>query len=286
MWILLALACTSASDPSPQPEATGCNGHDHLCDRPLDAVSMVKTHNSNASEERGYLLASRNHTEALPTQLADGVRALNFDVYDPFDAGVSDVEGEPLLVCHGYCTFGSQPFQEILAGLHTFLSDNPREVVLLDFQNETTVDRLVTELQQSGLPDIAIEWDGGPWPTLAQLIQADTRLLLFLPGGGPPAWLHDRDSLMVRTDWGAASPDDWSCATNRPLFDHALFELDQTLTDPITSPELATTANTNPLLSDRIAECTAAVGKAPNTISVDYYSTGDVFAEVHALNAP
>ena len=58
------------------------------------------------------------------------------------------------------------------------------------------------------------------------------------------------------------------------------------LTKPFASPNLADQVNFNPLLEDRVAQCTAEAGQAVDWIAVDFIDRGDVLETVAALNAP
>ena len=58
--------------------ATGCNGHDELCDRPLNEVAFAASHNAmSAASEPGWFFAS--HTTGIREQLEYGMRALLID---------------------------------------------------------------------------------------------------------------------------------------------------------------------------------------------------------------
>lgn len=85
----LTIALTlSACGPTPIPMA--CNGHESLCDRTLDDVTLVRTHNSHASDDLGYTVLSHNHRHAIPLQLAGGANPedLNCDAGDPVHNGL------------------------------------------------------------------------------------------------------------------------------------------------------------------------------------------------------
>ncbi|MEZ4319880.1 MAG: hypothetical protein R3F61_20385 [Myxococcota bacterium] len=283
--LVVLAGCTAETPTEPSPRA--CNGLPALCDRALDEVVFVKTHNAHASEERGYHQAAMNHVPAIPTQLADGVRSLNVDVY-AWDTATepTDDPDPPLWVCHGFCVLGHQLFSEVLVEIDTFLAANPDEVLALDFQLETDRASIQAEIEASGLSALAVHHVGGePWPTLAELIDSGQRVVIT--GGAPDSpdwWLRD-DETLFSTHWGTREASDFSCDTDRAPFEHALFQLDHTLTSPIASPELAATGNVRSVLEPRIAECTAATGHTPSWVSVDYYTVGDVLEVVAELNA-
>ncbi len=261
-----------------EPLARACNGMPALCAQPLDEVTFLRSHNSHASEERGYAAWSRNHTEAMPTQLADGVRAVNMDVY---------LEDGAMVVCHGYCFLGQQPFAEILLELTTFLDANPDEVVLLSLQNEAPWPDTIAGLQAAGVPERAWVQDlGGPWPTLSTLLDAGTPLLVSagsVPSDAPP-WLLGEGALLWGDHWAAEVPADLDCELENPAFEGGLYQYNNVLTAPLASPELADLVNHEPDLGDRLLECGAQNGRLPNIVSVDYYSVGDTAAAVRRVN--
>ena len=115
-WLLLLVGCGSEEEERTAPSNVGCNGSVENCELRVDEVRFLKTHNSHASLDRGYHEWAANHVEAIPTQLADGVRSLNVDVYEG---------DEGLITCHGLCELGSQPLVEVFTEIETFLTSNP-----------------------------------------------------------------------------------------------------------------------------------------------------------------
>jgi hypothetical protein len=272
---VLLLGCPSAEAEEP-PRA--CNGHVELCGRTLDDVTLLRTHNSMSSEERGYHIWSRNHTFAVPTQLADGVRALNYDVY---------FEEDELIVYHGFRDLGWQPLDDILTELSDFLDGNPNDVVTLDFQQGAPMDVTVAAVEAHALGGfVHTQAADAPWPTLGDMIDDGGRLVVFSSGtDGAPAWMHEKDAYLYGDITQAEGPDDLGCAVSDPPSDHALLTLNNVLTDPIASPDLADQVNHNPFMIDRLERCVAELGRAPNHVSVDYYSRGDSLENTDRLNA-
>ena len=258
-------------------EATGCNGADHLCERTVNQVAFLRAHNSHATDERGYNAWSRNHWYAIPTQLADGVRALNIDVYEE--------EGQ-LLLCHGFCGLGSQPLDEALTEIAYFLNDNSREVVILDFQDESPDGALVEALSAHPLTDLAYTYTGAAWPTLRTLIEDGTPLLLLGgPEEGDPSWVNSESEIKYGTHWAYEAPDELECITTSDPTEFGLYEVTHILTNPIASVENAEAINHQPLIGEHIDQCVAEVGFV-NLLSIDYYSIGDGQTVVDGLNAP
>ncbi len=242
-------------------EPLRCNGAVELCDLPLDEVAFLRSHNSHASEERGYHLTARNHTFAIPTQLEDGVRSLNVDVYE--------WEGE-LAACHGFCELGTQPLEEILDEIEDFLGENPDETVLIDFQDEAPEGDMIDAVEAHAVYErVHLQPHGEPWQTMRAL-------------RGELVLLDER--LVYGTAWDYDTPEELDCTVQGEEIDGGLYEVTHVLTNPIASPENAEAINHQPVIGDHVGACLEAVGFV-NLLSVDYYSVGDALAVVEALNA-
>ena len=173
--ILGASACGPGGPGDAAPADTACNGDPALCGRPVDAVSVAFAHNAMSSAEEGWI--APNQTHALPTQLEDGVRGFMLDTHTGLD-------GEPAL-CHGVCELGSTPLVDGLAVFTDFLRVHPREVVFFMIQNGISAADTAASFDAAGLLPYAYAHDpADPWPTLQELIDADTRLVVFHEGGG------------------------------------------------------------------------------------------------------
>ena len=72
----LVLAC---AQESLKDSVMLCNGSVELCDKRISEALFTGTHNSMSAQEEGWL--GPNHIHPIPTQLSDGVRALNIDTY-------------------------------------------------------------------------------------------------------------------------------------------------------------------------------------------------------------
>ena len=235
-----------------------CNGAIGLCDRPVDEVAFLRSHNAHASEARGYHLAAMNHYLAIPEQLELGVRSLNIDVY---------LWEEELTACHGFCELGTQPFEEILNEIEAFHADHPDQVVLVDFQDEVGGGAIDEALEASGLRLYRHE-TGAPWPGLAEL-----------RGHTVPI-----DGQTYGTGWQYDTPEELDCAVQGEAFEHGLYEVTHVLTNPIASPDNAEAINHQPVIGDHVGRCLEEVGFV-NLLSVDYVGIGDAVEVVEALNA-
>ncbi|MEM6995749.1 MAG: hypothetical protein AAF721_34890 [Myxococcota bacterium] len=256
-----------------------CNGAVALCDRSYDTVVFPGTHNSVAATESGFAAISANQTRPIETQLLDGIRVLLLDVtYD----------GDETALCHGPCTLGSRPHIEVLMALRQFLTDNPREVITIIYEDTVDAADIEADFVAASLVDVVYTHGGGAWPTLGAMIEADTRLVVTAENGGPPpAWLHHVWDIAWDTPYSWTSVDAFDCSVNRGSADHPLFLLNHWISTDAGLPSAseAATANALAVLSARVEQCEATAGRRPGFIAVDYYEQGDLFAVVDALNA-
>ena len=86
------------------------------------------------------------------------------------------------------------------------------------------------------------------------------------------------------TPFSAESVTDFSCQKNRGSADNSLFILNHFLSAPLPSPQLAETANYNPLLNERALSCRERFGQTPNFLAVDFYDIGDGADVIEELN--
>ncbi len=260
---------------------TSCNGHPELCDRRLDEVALVMTHNAMSSEEDGFI--SPNQSRRLWRQLEDGVRGFMLDVHVDRDGAV--------MLCHGLCALGRRPLADGLRDLRLFLDCHPHEVVVIVFEAHASEAQVAAGFAASGLdrylhtPDVA-PGPGVAWPTLRELISTNERVVVFTDDSA-----HSLPWHLYTYDWAwenpyaAAGPDDLSCAEDRGSRDRSLWVFNHFLTNPLASPALAEMVNHDPFFQTRVEACRAdASGDLPNFVTVDFYDLGDVFAVVDSLN--
>jgi hypothetical protein len=257
-----------------------CNGASALCDRRYDAVSYPTTHNAMSNAEDGFLLPNQHF--AVSRQLTDGVRGLMLDAW---------YFGGAAVLCHGGDIFpcdqtGMRPLADGLAEIKAFLDQHPSEVVSIIFESYIAeADTLAAFLASGLLGYTHVQAMAEPWPTLRELIAADTRLVIFTDRSNSVLpWHHYVWNYAWETHYSFETPQDFSCAINRGSMANRLFILNHFLTQLVGSPALAEMVNHDPLFTDRAAQCQAESGRLPNFVTVDHYDIGDLFAVVDQLN--
>jgi hypothetical protein len=194
-------------------------------------------------------------------------------------------DGETLL-CHALCPLGSLPLADGLGVVEDFLHTHRGEVVTIIFESYVTSAEMTDAFAASGLDRLVhVQDPSAPWPTLREMIDADTRAVIFTdaPDAGPD-WYMDVWAHASENPFSARTVDEFSCDPNRGDPSNPLFIFNHFLTDTFAVPDEAATVNANPFLLDRATECAATRG-LPNFVTVDFYDVGDLFDTVAALNA-
>ncbi len=234
---------------------------------------MPATHNSMSSADEGWMLP--NQGPGLEEQLNDGVRGFLIDTHE---------EDGALMLCHEYCSMGSVPLDEALGIYADFLDAHPDEVLVFIIQDGITPEQTAGAFEAAGLADQAWTWDGGDVPTLSQLIDGGTRLVVSAESEGPPPdWYHHAWDLFWDTPYEFTSEADFSCDLNRGATTNPLFLVNHWL-GPLPTEEAAAEVNTAAVLGGRATTCAEAAGRIPTLVAVDHYELGDLFAVVDSLN--
>ena len=268
----------------------GCNGHPSLCNRSYDQVRYVTTHNAMSNAMDSWKQPNQNLD--IPAQLQAGVRGLMLDTYraggkNQFDQiQVPDADPDASYMCHVLCVLGKQPLAEGLEEIREFLDANPGEVITLIIESYLSHELTATAFAEAELTPYAYVHTGDAWPTLGQMIDAGTRLVVLQDKALEPGlpWLMNVWSHAFETHYSAAAPENFSCALNRGTSTNALFIFNHFLTGVFGAPELAEQVNYNPFLLNRINECEAFHGSPGNFVTVDFVDIGDTVAAVKTLN--
>jgi hypothetical protein len=216
---------TTTAAPADGP----CNGHEDLCDRPLDRVVLPATHNAMSAPAPGKF--SSQQDAPIADQLDDGVRGLLIDTHyadrlengrvrtyfgsreelrrqvaqdggspDAVDAALRirarlgfAGEGERgMYLCHTFCELGGTRLGSVLDELRDFLVANPNEVLVVINQDYVTPEDFVAAVEEAGVDDFAYR---GPvdddWLTLREMIDRNQRVVFLAENrAGAAAWYH------------------------------------------------------------------------------------------------
>ena len=256
-----------------------CNGFAPLCSKKYDEVAYLTTHNSFANTAMGFTLP--NHHVSITDQLNGGARALMLDLYD---------EGGVVTVYHGITLTGTAPFTSNLNEIKSFLDANPNEIVTIILESYVTPDAIEADLTTVGLMPYLFEKGTSDWPTLQEMIDDGTRLVIFSDkdeASPSQGWHHYLWDHAVETEFSYADVTDFDCVLNRGDIGNDLFILNHFVTDAnlgVAVEAQAELANANPLFIDRCDECETLHSKMINFPTVDFFPIGDELAVVNELN--
>jgi len=278
-------------DAGPQ---NSCNGSPLLCDRRYDTVAFLATHQSAAA---GPDWATPTQGRTLEEQFTiGGIRAFELEVHSI---------GGVLAVCVGSCAGGNESLSRVLETIRTFLERNPTDVLTLLVRSNVRDDALGKAIDSSGLNGFTHTQDrGAPWPTLAEMISSDRRLVVFvdrhtiradaggvdaagkqilLPESGPdavtdaapgsplPPWLHPSGDWMWETS-PSVGPDCVTAIGNpqNPLivvnhYDQADAQADASIA----------AAHEPDRIASRLRRCREDRGRAVTLVVVDFAEIGD-----------
>lgn len=186
--LIAGLFGSGATTAEADGDVTACNGHEALCDRPLNEVAFAATHNAmSSSEYRNWLFGQQER--GLTGQLDDGVRALLIDAHYGQQVGdrvLTDLDGEqrevaerelgpeataaatrirdrllsggqepgPMRVwlCHVMCELGAFPIEDGLREIRDFLVTHPHEVLIVIVEDDgPTPKDIAKAVKDSGL---------------------------------------------------------------------------------------------------------------------------------------
>jgi len=153
---------------------------------PFNKYAWLTTHNSHAifgspPEAGSPIITFFNQEDSVTAQLNNGVRGLMLDMYD-FRNDIwlcHSFNGE----CFDFTAF--RPASKTLAEIKTFLDANPTEVITIFIEDYVKTPNGIPNLfANAGLmkywyPVSSMPQNGADWPTLAQILQRNQRLIVF-----------------------------------------------------------------------------------------------------------
>jgi len=285
--------------PSEGDGVLQCNGLENLCDIPANNVLFATVHNAPSTSEAGFQFVP-NHRYNFEGALEAGYRGINFDI--------GKCGGEVQLV-HANCGLGSREPVAALTNIVSFLKSNPNEVIIIPTQVENNAGGGVITLAEidallqsvAGFKNLMYQHPGPGtnWPTLRELIEANTRILFFhfngdeycsgsnavsCPSGFNDWFRYVGESEFEFTSSSQFSDPSYSCkitrgpGANTPDFYGVNVFLQ--LPNLQTCGEL----NTREFLVSHLEACGGVTGYDVNVLVVDCWDEGDVLDVVREYN--
>lgn len=278
--------------------------------RTLDDLTFLTAHNAYANGVDGgfappFINLAPNQNRGIEQQLADGVRGFQLDIHQT---------GDGAILCHNSCTLVSRPVAlwVDLQRIVDFLAANPDQFVTVFLEDYVDPGVLRSEVDRvAGLPDVLYRPDltgvrENGWPTMAQLIADNDRLLIFSDhsrSADEAAGLtRESFGVLYQREWTVENywsmgpgigSSDWSCysrwydpGTNIPLTQTgAEFRPLYVMNHFRDVPVEATARTDNERLLNRAQRfCQPAARKKPNFVAVDRYDVGAPISAVTTLN--
>ena len=270
--------------PAPDLARDGCNGAVALCDRRIDQVALVGSHNSMSSAaEPGFYYTEQTLT--LAGQLAYGVRALLIDVYDAYrDSGgrlrtdlvakidldavrqeygpdavaqlqrlgatteATPPEGAELrpYLCHIACEIGATDLVAGLRVVHDFLVENPAVALVVIVQDYVPATVTEAAFREAELLDHVYPLKPGETPpTLRTMITTGRQLVVMSENhGGEVSWMPAAYAVTEETPYDFSSPSQFTCAPHRGTAGNPFFLLNHWVNDGV-APSIGTARTVN-----------------------------------------
>ena len=274
-------------------ETEGCNGFAYLCHRTYDNVTFPETHNAHATHEDGIYYPASNHATGLDAQWQAGMRAFMIDTHY---ATTSSSEAEDVRLCHGSsgngyspCIYGEVDAIEWLSALRSNMDESPRDVVTLLIESHVSAEHVFHVLNQTNLSSwMYTHTLNQKWPTLIELIQNETRLVVFWEQGEAEGYpvIHDFLVHSWTTDYSEENTDDMSCEVFRGDGEQPVWHLNNWLANSagLSDPNRADETNDYDFLLNRTLDCWQFQDNRPTFIAVDWWEDGDVVAVTRTIN--
>ena len=292
---VVLLASVSLPVPVSAVADPPCNGHVELCDRKFSNISFIGAHDSPFV---GDGLQDNQNVDVV-AQLNAGIRFLQGQTHE-------DVFGE-LSLCHTNCFLeDAGSLQSYLSTVKSWLDQNPNEVVALLLTNGDSKDvsTFADSFKASNLDTLTYSPPENPlpfdqWPTLQDLIKANTRLIAFLDYGADvkkATYILDEFAYFFETPFDTTDPTFAQCKIDRPpqakpegLMYIVNHYLDKSLSPSILVPDRDRAATTNAATGEGSIGaqgdlCQSLYQRPPNVVLVDFFDQGKVFEAQDRFN--
>ena len=308
---LIAQAAFAGSILAPRNTSYACNNSPELCSRSYSNITQLGAHDSpfltTANSEVFSITDAGNQNVNSTAQLTAGVRLLTAQVHN--NNGSWDL-------CHTSCgLLNAGTLSSWLSEIKAWMDANPHDVVtiLLVNSDNASAEDLNTQFEAANITSYAYQPPStttalDTWPTLQELISNSTRLVTFVASLDPTSntvapYLLDEFTFVFENPYNVTSLSNFSCTADRPpavqgqtataisagrlpLVNHFL---DEGIGLGIDIPDSGNITTTNGLtgigsLGQAASDCSAAYGKAPAFLLVDFFDEGSTLSVVNSLN--
>lgn len=296
-----------------------CNNAPELCSTSYDQMTHLGAHDSPFLRDSSTGFSSfGNQFFNSTVQLDAGVRLLSAQVHVASNA---QTQARELHLCHTSCgLFDVGLFQDWLWEIHLWMAANPNEVVTLILVNmdgiaatELETEYAKADIAHYGYVPANLGKTPAPstefkktWPTLAQMIDAGSRLVTFVQPINPdtanaPYLLNEFDYVWENA-YDVRNASDFACEPDRPsntttiqqerdsgklfLMNHMLY-WSQAM--GIEVPDIRNINDTNSWdstggLGKHMTACGGQVARQPTFVLVDFFNVGPAIKAVDIFN--
>ncbi|KAI4176233.1 MAG: hypothetical protein LQ346_007924 [Caloplaca aetnensis] len=264
-----------------------CNGHATLCSRKYSNITFLGAHDSPFVGDS----PADNQGLSVTDQLNAGIRFLQGQTHvNAFKA---------LSLCHTNCFLNDAGnLTSYLSTIKEWLDAHPDEVLTLLLTNGDRLDpgKFDAAFKAAGVDKYAFVPPNAPlpfseWPTLGDLIENKTRLVVFLDYGAKPSsvpYILDQFAYYFETPFNTVDPAFDQCSIDRPpkaspdgrmyVVNHYLDKqlLEGLLGDDVLVPdrEAAGTTNGKESVGKQVGLCEGLYGRRPNVVLLDFVEEG------------
>jgi hypothetical protein len=201
-----------------------------------------------------------------------------------------------IYMCHRFCELGARLLKTDLEAMRDFLVTHPSQVVVVINQNEGVGPReFARVVDESGLGEFVYRGSTDDWPTLAEMIRDDERVVMMAekPPFGEVPWYREAYAIAQETPYSFDRPAQLidppqlprSCAENRGPAGAPLFLVNHWIdTSPAPRPSNAAKVNAHAPLLRRARECARLRDRHVNLLAIDFFETGDAIGVADELN--
>ncbi|TWU79151.1 hypothetical protein ED733_008844 [Metarhizium rileyi] len=288
-WPIASWASLLRLAPFAATVLAACNGHNELCGKKYSEVTFVGSHDSAFVGDT----PTHNQYVSVTDQLNLGVRFLQAQTHNKLGT---------IEMCHTYCwELDSGTLKKYLQEIADWMKGNPNEVVTLLLTNGDAipVQQFDAVFQSTGLSQSAFHPKGvlskDQWPTLQQLLDAKTRLVVFMDYHTDQSkvdYIISEFDYFWETPYGITDKNFPTCEVDRPsggdpsklmgIMNHMLnFKIGD-----IVFPDQVDTKTTNSVdsITKQVNLCESQGKPQPNVILLDYIDIGEAQQAQSKLN--
>ncbi|KAF2830775.1 PLC-like phosphodiesterase [Ophiobolus disseminans] len=299
-----AITAVRSRPPTTRP----CNGYPEFCERKFSNISMVVAHNSPFVKPHNV---ASNQLYTVVDQLNDGIRGLQFETQKPNTSS-------EIRLCHSSCEYlDVGTLESYLTTVRGWLDAHPYEVIAIIMGNNNgqrthiAASEFIAPFKRAGMTRYlwtppAPTMNLTEWPTLAEMILKDKRVVVMLDYGANQTeapWLLRQFNYQWETPFSPINPA-FPCTQQRPpnqtedvsrnrmyTLNHNLnIELSLTGVSGLLVPASALLDKVNAVsgngsLGLNVEHCEQLWGRPPNFMLVDYYNRGNFAGSVFQVAA-